>query len=69
MHQPSRTESARTLVNPRPEAVRLVLSDGTERVVAPWGLEVLPDRARDGQPLQVIAVFLLQRRTIPGGLD
>jgi hypothetical protein len=69
MHQPSRIRRSRTLVNPRPEAVRLVLSDGTERVVAPWGLEVLPDCAGDGQPLQVIAVFLLQRRTIPGGVD
>jgi hypothetical protein len=56
----------RTLVNPRPEALRLVLSDGSERIVGPWGLAVLPSSAEDGQPLQVIGAFLLQRRTIPG---
>jgi hypothetical protein len=58
--------STRTLVNPRPEAVRLVLSDGSERIVAPWGLAVLPDASSDGLPLEVIAAFFLQRRTIPG---
>lgn len=60
------TRTTRTLVNPRPEAVRLVLSDGSERIVAPWGLAVLPDAANDGLPLEVIAAFVLQRRTIPG---
>jgi hypothetical protein len=60
------TRRARTLVNPRPEAVRLVLSDGSERIVAPWGLAVLPDSADDGLPLQVMAAFLLERRVIPG---
>jgi hypothetical protein len=56
----------RTLVNPRPEAVRLVLSDGSERIVGPWGVTVLPDVAEDGQSLQVVEVHLLERRTIPG---
>jgi hypothetical protein len=57
----------RTLVNPRPQAVRLVLSDGGERIIGPWGLTVLPEVAEDGLPLTVIQVCLLERRTIPGG--
>jgi hypothetical protein len=32
-----------TYVNPRPQPVRLVLSDGTERTVRAWGLAFLPD--------------------------
>jgi hypothetical protein len=58
--------SIRTVVNPRPEAVRLILSDGTERVVAAWGLAVLPRSDADGQPIEVVVAFLLQRRSIPG---
>jgi hypothetical protein len=54
----------RTLVNPRPESVRLILSDGTERVIAPWGLTVLPRSGIDGQPVDIVQAFLLERRTI-----
>ena len=32
-----------TYVNPRPQPVRLVLSDGSERTVGAWGLAFLPD--------------------------
>ena len=32
-----------TYVNPRPQPVRLVLSDGSERTVRAWGLVFLPD--------------------------
>jgi hypothetical protein len=32
-----------TYVNPRPQPVRLVLSDGSERTVRAWGLAFLPD--------------------------
>ena len=32
-----------TYVNPRPQSVRLVLSDGSERTVRAWGLAFLPD--------------------------
>jgi hypothetical protein len=56
----------RTLVNPRPEAVRLILSDGTERVVAPWGVAVMPRSDSNGRPVEVKAAFVLERRTIPG---
>jgi hypothetical protein len=32
-----------TYVNPRPQSVRLVLSDGSERSVGAWGLAFLPE--------------------------
>jgi hypothetical protein len=32
-----------TYVNARPQPVRVVLSDGSERVVGPWGLAFLPE--------------------------
>ena len=35
-----------TYVNPRPQPVRLVLSDGSERTVGAWGLALLPDSLR-----------------------
>jgi hypothetical protein len=57
---------SRSVVNPRPEAVRLILSDGSERVVAPWGLAVLPRTDADGQPIEVVLALLLERRSIPG---
>ncbi len=58
----------RTLVNPRPEAVRLVLSDGSERMVGPWGMTVLPKVDAQGQPIDVILAMLVERRVIPGRL-
>jgi hypothetical protein len=57
------------LVNPRPEALRLVLSDGSERIVGPWGLVVLPNLAEDGHSLRIIEVCPLERRTIPGAVQ
>lgn len=54
------------MVNQRPEAIRLILSNGTERVVAPWGLAVLPRVDADGQPVEILVAFLLERRSIPG---
>jgi hypothetical protein len=60
---------ARTLANPRPEAVRVLLSDGSERVVPPWGLTLLPHAAADGQPIVVLAARLLERRCIPGRIE
>ena len=35
-----------TYVNPRPQPVRLLLSDGSERTVGAWGLAFLPDSVR-----------------------
>ena len=35
-----------TYVNPRPQPMRLVLSDGSERTVGAWGLAFLPDAVR-----------------------
>ena len=32
-----------TYVNPRPQPVRLVLSDGSKRSVRAWGLAFVPD--------------------------
>jgi hypothetical protein len=64
-----KTPVIRTLVNPRPEAVRLILSDGSERVVAAWGLAVLPRLDADGQPIEVVQALLLERRRIPGSLE
>ena len=32
-----------TYANPRPQPVRVVLSDGSERLVGPWGFAFLPD--------------------------
>jgi hypothetical protein len=32
-----------TYVNPRPQPVRLVLSDGSERTVRAWGLAFVPE--------------------------
>jgi hypothetical protein len=63
MRGPSTT---RVLVNPRPQAVRLVLSDGTERMVAPWGLTVVPRSDADGRPIDVLEAVLIERRTVPG---
>jgi hypothetical protein len=48
------SKNSRTIVNPRPQAVRLVLSDGTERIVRPWGIVLLPRFASDGSPLEVL---------------
>jgi hypothetical protein len=56
----------RTLVNPRPEAVRLILSDGSERVVPPWGLAIVPRSNAAGQRIEIILTLLLERRSIPG---
>jgi hypothetical protein len=50
--------AARTLVNPRPEHIRLVLSDGSERVVLPWGLTLLPRSTPDGDPLEIVEAQL-----------
>ncbi len=53
------TRNSRTVVNPRPQAVRLVLSDGTERIAGPWGVVLLPLFASDGSPLEVLLVELV----------
>lgn len=65
----SLTSMSRALVNPRPEAVRLLLSDGSERVVPPWGVAVVPRSSRDGQPIAVLQALLLERRVIPGTIE
>ena len=46
--------------------MRLVLSDGTERMVAPWGLTVVPRSDADGRPIDVLEAVLIERRTVPG---
>jgi hypothetical protein len=55
---------SRTLVNPRPYAVRLVLSDGTQRIVGPWGLVILPPVAQDGGPLEIVLAELVFHQVI-----
>ena len=35
-----------TFVNPRPQPVRVFLSDGSHRTVGPWGLVFLPETLR-----------------------
>jgi hypothetical protein len=47
-------KNSRTVVNPRPQAIRLVLSDGTERIADAWGIVLLPLFASDGSPLEVL---------------
>jgi hypothetical protein len=47
------------LTNPRSQSIRLLLSDGSERIVGPWGLAVLADYNRLGQRLEVISAELL----------
>ena len=49
----------KTLVNPLPESVRLVLSDGTERVIGPWGVAIVPRQASDGRAVQVLVAELV----------
>jgi hypothetical protein len=53
------SQNSRTVVNQRPYPVRLVLSDGTERIAGPWGLILLPLFASDGSPLEVLLVELV----------
>jgi hypothetical protein len=68
IRMPSQPTST-TLVNPRPQAVRLLLSDGSERIVPPWGLAILPRSGGDGQPLSIVQAFVLERRIIPGQIE
>jgi hypothetical protein len=53
------SQNSRTVVNQRPYPVRLVLSDGTERIAGPWGMVLLPLFASDGSPLEVLLVELV----------
>jgi hypothetical protein len=57
-------KNSRAVVNPRPGAVRLVLSDGSERIVGPWGVVILPLFASDGSPLEVLLAELVFSQTI-----
>jgi hypothetical protein len=63
MRRPSTT---RVLVNPRPQAVRLVLSDGSVRLVPPWGLTVVPRADDEGRQIEVLEAMLIERRSVPG---
>jgi hypothetical protein len=45
--------------------VRLILTDGTERIIGAWGLTVLPKLGVDGHPLEVVLALELERRSIP----
>ena len=63
-----RSSGTRTLVNPRPEAVRVVLSDGSERVIAPWGLAIVPRYGAAGEPIEIRLAVLVERRAIPGAV-
>jgi hypothetical protein len=54
MANPHVNTKSRTLVNAQPQAIRLVLSDGTERIARPWSVVVLPLFASDGSPLEVL---------------
>jgi hypothetical protein len=52
------------LTNPRSEAIRLTLSDGSARIVGPYGLAVLAEYNRLGQRLEVISAELFDGSTI-----
>jgi hypothetical protein len=52
------------LTNPRPQSIRLLLSDGSERIVGPWGLAVLAEYNRLGQLLEVISAELLDAASL-----
>ena len=43
------------LTNPRRHSIKLTLSDGSERIIGPWGLAVLPDYDQRGQRLEITA--------------
>jgi hypothetical protein len=57
-----------TYVNPRPQPVRLVLSDGTERTVRAWGLAFVPDAIQvlradfDAEPVSELKSREAERR-------
>jgi hypothetical protein len=41
-----------------------VLSDGTERIVGPWGITLLPLFASDGSPLEILLVELVHSQLV-----
>jgi hypothetical protein len=64
MDYPHATSKSRALVNPRPHTVRLVLSDGSERISGPWGIVVLPLFASDGSPLEIVLAELVTSQAV-----
>ena len=52
------------LTNSRSQSIRLLLSDGSERIVGPWGLAVLADVNRLGQRLEIISARLLDASSL-----
>ena len=46
------------LSNPSAHAIRLTLSNGSVRIVGPWGLAVLPDYSAAGVPIEVTSADL-----------
>lgn len=58
-----------TFVNSRPHAVRLVLSDSSERVVRAWGLAVVPAADAAGRPLEVVRSEFVLGPEVPVDLD
>jgi hypothetical protein len=57
-------KASRAVVNPLPQAIRLVLSDSSERIVGPWGVVVLPQSAIDGRPLVVVNAEVVVRQIV-----
>jgi hypothetical protein len=57
-------QASRAVVNPLPQAIRLVLSDGSERIVGPWGVVVLPRSSFNGRPLVVVNAELVVRQIV-----
>ncbi len=47
------------LSNPQPHALRLTLSNGSVRVVGPWGLLMLPEYGERGVRLEVTAAEIV----------
>lgn len=41
------------LSNPRPHAIRLTLSDGSVRLIGPWGVAMLPESSQRGERLEI----------------
>jgi hypothetical protein len=64
MDYPHATSKSRALVNPRPQAVRLVLSDGSERISGPWAKWSCPLFASDGSPLEVVLAELVMSQAV-----
>jgi hypothetical protein len=54
----ARSKFMAMLSNPTAYAIRLVLSDGTARIIGPWGLALVPEYGQRGQRLEITTTEL-----------